>query len=127
MLSRDLTATVVKTFFEELDDVRDGGRRDEEYSPYVPLYTRYLKKEREWFLQVGVEDITVFFADDPIYKLEMLAELMYHDARSVADREIQAAMFRKIMALYDVIDIRSMEFSVGRMKRADEMKKWLDE
>ena len=27
MLSRDLIATVIKTFFEELDDVRDGGKR----------------------------------------------------------------------------------------------------
>ena len=33
MLARDLIATVIKTFFEELDDVRDGKRQMNDESP----------------------------------------------------------------------------------------------
>lgn len=117
MLSRDLIATVVKTFFEELSDVRNGGIADGQESPYTAFYSSYFSREREWFLKASVQDITMFLADDPIHKLEMLAELMFRDSRSLTDTELQGMMYRKIMGLYDVIDVRSMEFSMERMNR----------
>lgn len=117
MLSRDLIATVVKTFFEELSDVRNGGKADGQESPYTAFYSSYFSREREWFLKASVQDITMFLADDPIQKLEMLAELMFRDSRSLTDTELQGMMYRKIMGLYDVIDVRSMEFSMERMNR----------
>lgn len=126
MLSRDLIATVIKTFFEELDDVRDGGKQNGEESLYAGFYTSYFARERDWFIQAPVTEITTFFADDPIYKLEMLTELIYRDARRLTDAEIQGAMYRKIIELYDVIDARSMEFSVERMNRVAELKQLLE-
>lgn len=117
MLSRDLIATVVKTFFEELSDVRDGGKADGQESPYTSFYSSYFSRERGWFLEASVPDITMFLADDPIHKLEMLAELMFRDSRSLTDAELQRMMYRKIIGLYDVIDTRSMEFSIERMNR----------
>ena len=66
-----------------------------------------------------------FFADDPIYKLEMLTELIYRDARRLTDAGIQAILYRKIIELYEVIDIRSQEFSMDRMNRTTELKQWL--
>lgn len=125
MLARDLIATVIKTFYEELDDVREGGRRTETVSSYAGFYSSYFKREREWFMSAGTAEITVFFADDPIYKLELLTELMYRDARQLEDAEIQGIMYRKIIGLYEVIDTRSMEFSVERMNRVAELKEWL--
>lgn len=125
MLSRDLIATVIKTFFEELDDVRDGGKRAEQESPYAGFYDLYFKKDREWFIQSPVSEITTFFADDPIYKLEMLTELLYRDARRLTDAELQGILYRKLVELYDVIDVRSMEFSVDRMNRVAELKELL--
>ena len=125
MLSRDLIATVIKTFFEELDDVRKGGKQSEAGSVYSGFYVSYFNKEREWFLRSEVSEITVFFADDPIYKLEMLTELLYRDARKLTDAEIQGIMYRKIIELYEVIDARSMEFSVERMNRVAELKQLL--
>lgn len=55
----------------------------------------------------------------------MLTELIYRDARRLTDAEIQGAMYRKIIELYDVIDARSMEFSVERMNRVAELKQLL--
>ena len=126
MLARDLIATVIKTFFEELDDVRDGKRQTSDESPYAGMYASYFNKDRDWFIQADTEEITTFFADDPIYKLEMLTELIYRDARRLADAEIQAILYRKIIELYEVIDIRSQEFSMDRMNRTIELKQWLE-
>lgn len=126
MLAKDLIASVIKTFFEELDDIRDGNRKVQVESPYAEMYTSYFVKDRTWFMQADVKEITLFFADDPVYKLEMLVELLFRDARKVADAEIQAAMYRKIIALYDVVDIRSRDFSLERMNRVAELKRSLE-
>ena len=85
----------------------------------------YFNKDRDWFIQADTEEITTFFADDPIYKLEMLTELIYRDARRLTDAGIQAILYRKIIELYEVIDIRSQEFSMDRMNRTTELKQWL--
>lgn len=47
MLARDLIATVIKTFFEELDDVRDGKRQMNDESPYAGMYASYFNKDRD--------------------------------------------------------------------------------
>ena len=65
MLARDLIATVIKTFFEELDDVRDGKRQMNDESPYAGMYASYFNKDRDWFIQADTEEITTFFADEP--------------------------------------------------------------
>ena len=41
------------------------------------------------------------------------------------DAGIQAILYRKIIELYEVIDIRSQEFSMDRMNRTTELKQWL--
>lgn len=126
MLKRDLIATVIKTFFEQLDDVRDGGKPQAQESLYAEFYESHFNQERAWFFNSPVAEITTFFADDPIYKLEMLTELLYRDARRLTDAEIQAVMYRKIIELYEVIDIRSQEFSMERMNRMTELKRLLE-
>lgn len=126
MLSRDLTATVIKTFFVELGDIRDGRRQENAACPFAGLYMPYFHQEREWFFKADVKEITALLADDPIAKLEMLAELLYRDVRCLTDAEIQGIMFRKIIELYDVIDTRSMEFSIERANRTEELKKLLN-
>lgn len=55
----------------------------------------------------------------------MLTELIYRDARTLTDAGIQAILYRKIIELYEVIDIRSQEFSMDRMNRTTELKQWL--
>ena len=126
MLSRDLTATVIKTFFEELGDVRDGKRYENVANPFSGLYIPYFHQEREWFFKAEVKEITALLADDPIAKLEMLTELLYQDVRRLTDAEIQGVMFRKIIELHEVIDTRSMEFSIERANRTEELKKLLE-
>ena len=41
------------------------------------------------------------------------------------DAGIQAILYRKIIELYEVIDICSQEFSMDRMNRTTELKQWL--
>lgn len=126
MLSRDLIATVIKTFFQELDDVRDGGKHEVCESPYNGFYRLYFDRDRAWFIQASGAEITTFLADDPIHKLEMLAELMYRDAKGLTETRVQGVMFRKIIELYEAIDIRSQEFSMSRMSRGAELKSLID-
>ncbi|MEG0795942.1 MAG: hypothetical protein RR397_05460 [Odoribacter sp.] len=126
MLARDLVASVIKTFFEELEDVRDGGGQKETTSPYANMYATHFKKDREWFIKAETTEITTFFVDDPVYKLEMLVELLYRDARQLTDAELQGILYRKIIVLYEEIDLRSMAFSVERMNRVAELKKWIE-
>lgn len=120
MLSRDLIATVVKTFFEELEEVRDGGDASYEW-----FYTTYFQRQRDWFLQASGREITAFLADDPIHKLEMLTELLYRDARSLADADMQRVIYQKVLELYEEIDTRSKEFSMERMNRVAHIKRFL--
>lgn len=125
MLSRDSIATVIKTFFAELDDVRDGGKRREKDSSYTGFYKSYFNQNRTWFLMAPVSDITTFFSDDPIHKLEMFTELLYRDARELADTALQTVIYHKLLELYDIIDQKSMEFSLERMNRVAELKELL--
>ena len=55
----------------------------------------------------------------------MWTELIYRDARRLTDAGIQPILYRKIIELYEVIDIRSQEFSMDRMNRTTELKQWL--
>lgn len=120
MLSRDLIASVVRTFFEELNDVRDGGKEKERR--YVRFYMDYFQKESQFFVRGDMPEITAFFVDDPIQKIEMLAELMYRDAGCMPDLDLQCVMYRRIIELYDLIDRRSMDFSIERMNRVAELR-----
>lgn len=122
MLSRDLIATVVRTFFEELGDMRDGGSKAETEKKYAGFYMTYFKQERLFFVQKSMQEVTTFFAGDPIQRIEMLAELMYRDAAFQAEQTMQVLMYKRIIELYDYIDMRTMEFSVERMNRVEELK-----
>lgn len=127
MLSRDLIATVVKTFFEELDDVREGGKKMDSESLYAGFYSSYFNRDREWVLKIPVSELTCFLADEPIHKLEMLVELMLRDTHSLADANIQRIIYQKVLELYDIIDVRSMEFSLERMAKRAELKYLLEQ
>ena len=127
MLSRDLFASVIKTFFKELDDVRDGGEQVNDGRLYARFYPSYFGMERDWFVRKSAEEITVFFADDPIHKLELLTELMYLDAFSLTDRDMQRIIFQKILQLYDIIDERSQEYSMARVNRAAGIQDFLNQ
>lgn len=122
MLSRDLIASVIKTFFEELDDVRDGGKRTGSAPTYAAFYPTYFNRDRDWFIGASLPEITDLFAGDPVYKLEMLAELLYREAQELAEATLQKRLYRKIIDLYEVIDIQSREFSIERMNRIAELK-----
>ena len=52
--------------------------------------------------------------------------MLYQDVRRLTDAEIQGVMFRKIIELHEVIDTRSMEFSIKRANRTEELKKLLE-
>lgn len=122
MLSRDLIASVIKTFFEELDDVRDGEKRTGSAPTYAAFYPTYFNRDRDWFIGASLPEITDLFAGDPVYKLEMLAELLYREAQELAEVTMQKRLYRKIIDLYEVIDIQSREFSIERMNRIAELK-----
>ena len=56
----------------------------------------------------------------------MLTELIYRDARRLTDAGIQAILsIGRSSNYYEVIDIRSQEFSMDRMNRTTELKQWL--
>lgn len=90
---------------------------------YADFYTAYFDKERDWYIEASVSDITALFAGDPVYKLELLAELLYREAQELADVAIQKRLYRKLIDLYEVIDLQSKEFSLERMNRIVALKR----
>lgn len=124
MLARDLIAQVIRTFYEELDDVRDGGKLGDMEQRYGDLYMTYFQKDRKFFLRSNMEEIRAFFSEDPdaVYKYEMLAELMYREAGGVSDENLRQVMYSRIIELYEVLDLLSMDFSFVRMSRVQELK-----
>lgn len=125
MLSRDLIASVVKTFFEQLEDIRDGGKRQTE--AYAVLYQEYFHQNRDWFLEADLEVWMEKLPEEELYRAEMLSELMYRDALEISNQGQQQEVFRKVLALYSFLDRKSGDFSVIRMNRAMKMKKSLGE
>lgn len=127
MLARDLIAQVIRTFYEELDDVRDGGRPGGEEQRYGDLYITYFQRDRSFFVESSVEEIVAFFSSDPdaVYKYEMLAELMYRESKIVEDESLRQAMFRRMIELYEALDTLSLDFSIVRMNRVEELKNGL--
>ena len=124
MLARDLIAQVIRTFYEELNDVRDGGRLGDMEQRYGDLYVAYFQRSREFFLNNDIKEIKAFFSEDPdaVYKYDMLAELMYREVKIVSDENLRQPMYLRIIELYEVLDSLSMDFSFVRMNRVQELK-----
>ena len=119
MFERDYIMRILQTFFEDLAKLLHGQHRlddDRQLEAFGDLYKKYLKDNREHYYASSVENLTASFNGDPdgIYKAEMLAVLLYHDASLQKDKTVRKEFLEKSLALYRYLDVQSKVFSPER-------------
>ena len=120
MFERDYIMRILQNFFEDVAKIIHGKHRpdDEQLEAFGDLYQNYLKNDRAYYYRTSSESLIVSFNNDPdgMYKAEMLAILLYHDASLQKEEAIRKALLEKSLALLRYVDAQSKVFSPERKK-----------
>ncbi len=127
MFERDYIMRLMQTFFEDVAKIVHRKRDpDDEYQleAFGELYKEYLKNDRKHYYQLSAESLINSFREDAdgIYKAEMLATLLYQDARLQKDEMIRKELLEKSLALYQFMDTESKDFSLERKEMIETIK-----
>lgn len=130
MLKRDYILKMIQELFAALERLlhNDNRQLTERQRDVEALYT-ILGHDAQFFRssteQEILESLTVF-DDDYLQRVNMLAEIMYADAKLfVGNYEVRHDIIAKALSLYTYVDERSDDFSITRIERIDELNKLL--
>ncbi len=122
MLQRDYLMRNLQTFFKDLDELLHGKRKDddeEQQSEAIgDMYREYLKNDRDYYAGLSVDDLITLYETDPdgMYKAEMLAALLYHDALLRKGVSEQKNLLEKSLVTYRFINTNSKDYSPKRLQ-----------
>ncbi|MDR1172144.1 MAG: hypothetical protein LBL24_06805 [Bacteroidales bacterium] len=119
MFERDYMMRILQTFFQDMAKLlRDRQRLDDgqQLEALGDLYRNYLKNDRDDYFGMTAENLTDSFNGDPdrMYRAEILATLLYHDAALQKDEDSRNGLLEKSLALYKYLDALSRDFSPER-------------
>ena len=119
MFERDYIMRILQNFFEDIARLIHGRHRfddEQQLDAFGDLYKKYLKEGRNHFYASTAENILASFNDEPdgVYKAEMLANLLYHDACLQNDETIRKELLEKSLTLYRQVNVQSKDFSLER-------------
>jgi len=121
MFELDYIMRILQNFFEDVAKIIHGKQRpndEQQLEAFGDLYQNYLKNGRDEYYETSSERLIVSFNNDPdgIYKAEMLAILLYHDAFLQKDEAIRKVLLEKSLTLLRYLDAQSKVFSPERKK-----------
>lgn len=144
MLKRDYIMRLMQQFFETLEKLLEERKRKPESEIRMRingLYEAYFHRPQKFFQESSGEDIVKYLLqefymlpdgaeeadirqaqNDLLYRMEMLADLLYHDIEISADEQsVVKGMCENTLYILEHIDARSSTFSFERRKRIDEL------
>ncbi len=135
MIERDYIMRLIKQFFDALYRLKNKvneTNKEFTHTEIRDLYKEYFGRDYLFFHQTDAESLIVFVYEnnrlfDVLYKMEMLAELIYNDALLTDTQEQQIDLFSKALNLYSHLEEKSNTFSMERQNKIMEISKLLAE
>lgn len=122
MLKRDYILSLIEQFAKELAVFLSGKSKDNDFvSGFEVFYKRYLHKEASFFYENDLEAIRLFMDEkhgtERLAAMEMLAELLFHDAPMHLEPVTRHDLYMKSLALFEWLDEESKTYSAERLDR----------
>ncbi len=132
MFQRDYIMRILQTFFQDIAKLLRGKQRlddEQQLEAFGDLYRNYLKNDRDYYYGMPTGNLIDSFNDDTdgIYKAEILATLLYHDAALQKDETTRKELLEKSLALYKYMDAQSKDFSPERKEIIETIEGMLHE
>ena len=121
MVANDDIICVFQDFKDNLEILLKNAesKNDQDLSKsFDRMYRLYIEKDRSFFHFSGKSDVLAFFTDAPedLYRTEMLALLLYHDALLQIDIPTRKDLLEKSWLLYQYVCVTSNEVSLDRIQ-----------
>ena len=130
MFEKDYIMRLIQQFFETLELIIKGGGKNIQ-EKINDIYIAYIGKEKEFFQEQNYEHILDFIEEYPnqekIFRVEMLAELLFQDAILQSNISVKINLLRKSYNLLLILDKQSKTFSLERQTKMDNILDLLNE
>ena len=130
MFELDYIMRILQNFFEDVAKIIHGKQRpndEQQLEAFGDLYQNYLKNGRDEYYETSSDSLIVSFNNDSdgIYKAEMLATLLYHDAFLKKNGITKKELLEKSLALLRYVDAQSNVFSLERKEMIEIIEEML--
>ena len=92
------------------------------------FYTNYLNKDRQYFLDIKLEELVAYLQQFNVtelaYRLSLLAEVIYHDTLLTDEPELKKELALKAAFLYEQLSLVDQIESVDRQNRIAQLNRW---
>lgn len=132
MLERDYVMRLVRQFLETLEKLKE--KKDTDAfavkKEIQQMFLTYLGYSETYFSQADADEIlsllkSSYASNELLYRMEMLAELYYHDASMKTSVVDKRKMWSKSLSLFEYIDSHSDTFSFERREKIAKIKELL--
>jgi len=127
MIQQDYIMRLIAEFFKRLERLLKKREPEQRREALKEMYKQYVG-DSEFFHTAEIDDIMHemerFDADQRIYRLEMLAELLYVDA-DLSPYPMSDMLLEKSLVLFRYIDSHGRTFSLERLQKIANIQKRL--
>lgn len=103
---------------------------NERKSQLNDFYNNYVRGTQNFYINTPVKDIITYIEqeygkEEVIYRIEMLTEIMYQDSMLEEDLNTKKSKMEQNLALLNYLEENSSTYSMVRVGKIDELKKFL--
>lgn len=121
MLQRDYILRLIREFTAALARMLEKKEIEDRRRAIKDLYRQYIGDDR-FYRHATIDKVMLAMEgvepEERLYKMEMLAELYYHEADLLSNPE-RDELLNKAFALFDFIDTQSSTFSLPRKQKME--------
>ncbi len=132
MLQRDYIMKLIQQMIDSLflllnkQDIDENERK----SQLNDFYNNYVRGTQNFYINTPVKDIITYIEqeygkEEVIYRIEMLTEIMYQDSMLEEDLNTKKSKMEQNLALLNYLEENSNTYSMIRVGKIDELKKFL--
>lgn len=132
MLQRDYIMKLIQQMIDSLflllnkQDIDENERK----SQLNDFYNNYVRGTQNFYINTPVKDIITYIEqeygkEEVIYRIEMLTEIMYQDSMLEEDLNTKKSKMEQNLALLNYLEENSNTYSMVRVGKIDELKKFL--
>lgn len=125
MLERDYILRIIRTFFQALEGLFGGDKKEEDFEKELEtIYVTYFGRPRREWLAASPEQLKEYLEGSPHFleKCGMLGDLFYQEYQKTTDKKLKLELAVKIIFLYEYVNNHSSDYSWLYASRIAELK-----
>jgi hypothetical protein len=136
MLQEDFILRLIREFIQALGVLisRMKGKDDPDIEvQFNSFYKRYFDQKGDYFKEMPVEDMIKYINEKypeqhRLPRVEMLSDLLYSEGSLISSSSIatKRKLWEKASYLYNYIDENDSTYSLPRMRKQEEIKKFIE-